>query len=51
MTKPKFIDRFINPSFQGVSRLTVLLFEDNMVRVGQSMFSSDSRNKRLQCYD
>ena len=40
----------IDPSFQGVNRFFVLSFKDNVVRTGQTIFSSRSRNKTLQCY-
>ena len=46
----QYLDCQIDPSFQGVNRLFVLSFEDITSITGHIIFSSKSRNERLQCY-
>ena len=47
----QYLDNLIDKIFQGVNRFFVLSFENNAHRVRHTIFSSKSRNKRLQCYD
>ena len=47
----RYLNHIINPIFQGVIRLFVLSFENENGRTSPSALSSESRNKRLQCYD
>ena len=48
-TQNRYLDFLINRSFHGVNRLFVLSFEKKDER--NKIFSSKSRNKRLQCSD
>ena len=48
--KNHFLDFLIDPSFQGVNKLSILSFSDNADRPTH-IFSSNCRNKRLKCYD
>ena len=47
----QYLNFLIDPSFQGVNRLFVLSFENENDRITFKLLSSESRNKRLQCYD
>ena len=46
------LNRLIEPRFQGVNRLFVLAFEDDVQRISnRRYYIPNCRNKRLQCYD
>ena len=45
----RYLDYLIDPSFQGVNRLFVLSYENKDDNKVQWVFSSESRNRRLQC--
>ena len=47
----RHLNHLVDPSFQGVNRLFVLSFENENDRITFKLLSSESRNKRLQCYD
>ena len=48
----RYLNPFVNPSFQEVNRFFALSFENENDRTSHFKFlSSKSRNKRLQCYD
>ena len=48
----KYLNYLVDPSFRGVNRLFVLSFEKKKCQnITFKLFSSKSRNKRLQCHD
>ena len=50
-TRNRYLNHLLDPSFQGVNKLFVLSFENNAHRRNYKViFSSNFRNKRLQCY-
>ena len=49
--KQQYLDYIIDLNFQGVNRLSVLSFPDNLIETGSKMFYAMSENKILQCYD
>ena len=51
-TRNRHLDYLIDPSFQGVNRLFVLLIENDAHGTSyKAIFSSNCRNKRLESYD
>ena len=50
--KNQYLDYLIDPIFQRVNNILVLLFEDNAIKTGiRRMFCSKSQNITLQCHD
>ena len=50
--RDRYSNYLVDPSFQGVSRIFVLRFENENDRTSHSTYYlPERRNKRLQCYD
>ena len=46
----RYLNHLVDSCFQEINRLFVLSFENDSHQNLQAIFSSDCRNKRLQCY-